>query len=530
MAMRGLLLLLAAAVCLSFVANVAEATFVCKECEKLANDILSTVESEQTYETLTEDLENICTTVLGAKPLQDLCIDAVDGIVEALQFTGQFLGKGWSAYGLCTMLNLCDYYCCILPYRPEQVHIATTGDPTEMVVSFVTGEPITPTVEWGLTNCVGNDGVSGEVIAEDCAFNNTAVGTSKTYTQAAWEGQLHTVTLTGLKPSTVYFYRVGDPAWDWSNHNFNFTTPPDVGSSTDPGEYHVIAFGDMGATDVSDANIFELQRRAQASEIDLIIHAGDISYADGFMYTWDSYMRKVEFFSAYVPYMPVDGNHEIFYNFTAYKHRFDNPGKQSRSNTNMYFSFDYGNAHFIGYSFEKEAGIAPDMKPPNGEQYVWLQQDLEWANAPENRTARPWIIMYGHRDLYCSNTGSSMMPCYIQAALYRSYIEDLINEYGVDLVVQAHVHDYERTLPVYNGTVTNTNYDNPSAPTYVVAGTGGNREGTTGDYPADPPAWSQFYSTKLGFGHITLTANSLHWQYYDTYDGQYIDEFTITKD
>lgn len=209
------------------------------------------------------------------------------------------------------MLDLCDYYCCILPYRPEQVHIATTGDPTEMVVSFVTGEPITPTVQWGLTNCVGDDSVSGEVVAVDCEFNNTATGTSKTYSQAAWQGQLHTVKLTGLKPSTVYYYRVGDPTWDWSTHNFNFTSPPELGSESDPGEYHVIAFGDMGATDVSDVNVFKLQQLAQASEIDLIIHAGDISYADGFQYTWDSYMRKVEFFSAYVPYMPVDGNHEI---------------------------------------------------------------------------------------------------------------------------------------------------------------------------------------------------------------------------
>lgn len=241
------------------------------------------------------------------------------------------------------------------------------------------------------------------------------------------------------------------------------------------------------------------------------------------------------------------------YNFTAYKYRFDNPGKECQSNTNMYFSFDYGNAHFIGYSFEKEAGFAPDMKPPDGEQYVWLKQDLEWASAPENRTARPWIIMYGHRDLYCSNVGGEYIPCYVQAATYRSYIEDLINEHGVDLVVQAHVHgkahslslcppsspptplaltqsvDYERTLPVYNNTVVSTDYNNPGAPTYVVAGTGGNREGTSTDYPDDPPAWSQFYSTKLGFGHITLTDSSLRWQFFDTYDGQYIDEFTITK-
>lgn len=30
-------------------------------------------------------------------------------------------------------------------------------------------------------------------------------------------------------------------------------------------------------------------------------------------------------------------------------------------------------------------------------QLEWMEQDLILANAPENRTERPWIIAYGHR-------------------------------------------------------------------------------------------------------------------------------------
>ena len=32
--------------------------------------------------------------------------------------------------------------------------------------------------------------------------------------------------------------------------------------------------------------------------------------------------------------------------------------------------------------------------------------------------------------------------------------EDLLYKYGVDMHLQAHVHSYERTWPVYNNTVT----------------------------------------------------------------------------
>jgi len=30
---------------------------------------------------------------------------------------------------------------------------------------------------------------------------------------------------------------------------------------------------------------------------------------------------------------------------------------------------------------------------------------MQEATAAENRSVRPWIILYGHRPMYCSNTG-----------------------------------------------------------------------------------------------------------------------------
>ena len=77
-------------ICASLLFGAAEATFVCKECEKLANDILAVAENNSTFATLRTDLENICTTVLDFKPAQELCIEAVDGIINDLQYTGQF--------------------------------------------------------------------------------------------------------------------------------------------------------------------------------------------------------------------------------------------------------------------------------------------------------------------------------------------------------------------------------------------------------------------------------------------------------
>ena len=161
------------------------------------------------------------------------------------------MGKGYSGYALCTMINVCDYYCCLMPYRPEQIHIASTGDPTQMVINFVTGEEITPTVEYGLVNCQPSSGPVGDMFItmigynpEVCNFTYSVIGTSSSMRTASWQGYLHTVLLSDLTPSTTYWYRVGDPFWDWSTHNFNFTTPPSLPLSPNS-RTRIIAFGGL---------------------------------------------------------------------------------------------------------------------------------------------------------------------------------------------------------------------------------------------------------------------------------------------
>jgi hypothetical protein len=75
-----------------------------------------------------------------------------------------------------------------------------------------------------------------------------------------------------------------------------------------------------------------------------------------------------------------------------------------------------------------------------------------------------------------------------------------------------------------------TNYNNPPAASYVVVGTGGNREGNSPtDEPTTDNSWSVTKNSDIGFGIMTLTNNSLNWQFFSSYDGIIADEFTITK-
>jgi hypothetical protein len=58
------------------------------------------------------------------------------------------------------------------PYKPEQIHLSLTNNPSEMVVSWISLEPASsPNVEFGL---------AGQ------PFTTTAAATISTYTVAGW--------------------------------------------------------------------------------------------------------------------------------------------------------------------------------------------------------------------------------------------------------------------------------------------------------------------------------------------------------
>ena len=196
-------------------------------------------------------------------------------------------------------------------------------------------------------------------------------------------------------------------------------------------------------------------------------------------------MEAIEPVASTVPYMTCPGNHESRYNFSHYKNRFSMPNYESTEN--LWYSFNLGPIHFVSYStesyFDYKKGKA--LNDTLERQYQWLKQDLETANRA--RSSQPWIIVQGHRPLYCTNWYNATTGCgpeqeqsrhgsYRPGAGNSFAVEPLFYKYGVDLWIGGHVHDYTRYWPVYdlevkNGTTDPSNpYHNPSATTYMTIG------------------------------------------------------------
>jgi len=167
---------------------------------------------------------------------------------------------------------------------------------------------------------------------------------------------------------------------------------------------------------------------------------------------------------------------------------------------NHYYSFNIDNVHFISINFDLVINY-PDLMPIF---LSWMEQDLISAN--EDRQLRPWIIVYTHRPLYCSDPDET--DCSQNHIRFHA-VDDLLFEYKVDLYVSGHVHTYERMFPIYNGTVypfenipidPDNNYMiNAQATIHIVQGRAGQKNDGTekGTYP--PSNWSCYISADYSF-------------------------------
>jgi hypothetical protein len=104
------------------------------------------------------------------------------------------------------------------------------------------------------------------------------------------------------------------------------------------------------------------------------------------------------------------------------------------SGTEHYFSFDYGQIHFISLD------SMTANRAPNGPMAMWLESDL--ASTPAR-----WIICFFHHPPYTKGSHDSDNVADSGGAMteMRTNILPILEAGGVDLVLAGHSHCYERS-------------------------------------------------------------------------------------
>ena len=291
---------------------------------------------------------------------------------------------------------------------------------------------------------------------------------------------LMSVTLHNLQPDTTYFYRVGA-----SPTVRTFTTAPPPGTEGFP--FAVAVFADVGQSIVSHRVISHIA----ASDARLVLLAGDVTYADGLGARWDAGMRLLEPLASTRLLAACAGNHEVergeaFLPFIA---RFPTPYTWSGSPTPLQYAFTSGPVQFI--VMNTYTGAAGMLR-----QAAWLRAVL----AGVDRDATPWIVAMCHAPFYSSYSNK----LYSKAGQpLRWAVEELLNSAGVDILVSGHVHAYERSHPVFNGTL------DACGITQLVVGDAGAYGGPHVGWAEPQPAWSAFRSATFGSGRLEF-ANATH--------------------
>ncbi len=199
--------------------------------------------------------------------------------------------------------------------------------------------------------------------------------------------------------------------------------------------------------------------------------------------------------------------------------------------TKEFYSFNYGNAHFVVMSTE----LLDEDEPRYEEQLNFLQSDLSKASSDPNVG---WIIVYFHKLTYASQvvTLDGSLHDRAEPAL-QTFHQLLFDKYDVDLVLQAHNHIYERSYPLrynkLNGpfitSFNMSNYSNPNGPVFVTVGTAG---APSYNFTEKDPYIAKQY---VGHGFLNVdiekakAATLLNVQFYPNEGIDDVDHFTIEK-
>ena len=410
------------------------------------------------------------------------------------------------------IVKVCTINCCGTPTAPEQVHI-NFANSTDWVGSM--------RATWATLLATPGAGVKWRALgAGRPSFAPEETRTVAPFKQGGWVGVIHSAVMTNLKSSTAYQYQVGSDASGWSQ-SFSFTTlPRSIGNAARP--LRVLGIADMGYGDASNDTVAQITRLVRgelgASMVpDFIAHPGDISYSDGNEQGWRWFNDKIQPFAARVPNLTTPGNHELYWNISAYKNFYGMSTPRAGHGVPddaMYYHQVVGSANF--FLMDSETWFDT---PHIGQRQVQWFKDVAAAHPT------PVKIALHHRPLYC--TGTPKLQCGLFAKILRLQAEALYAEQRVDLVVAGHMHEMERSWPLLEGRVARRNYTRPGAPVHYVNGAAGNREGNSRPHLDKP--WAAAGTRDVGFAMHVITDTSIETTFYRSSDMKVIDTFTIVK-
>ena len=331
----------------------------------------------------------------------------------------------------------------------------------------------------------------------------TVAAASEPLTTNLGSAHYHSATFTGLKPATLYAYRVGD-GQTWSEW-FQFRT---AAATAQP--FSFIYFGDAQNDIRSKWSRVIRSAWRDAPKAAFMIHAGDLINNAETDQEWGEWFGAGAWLNAMVPSIPVPGNHEMAGGDGVrrlshhWRPSFTLPQNGPAGLNESCFTLVYQGVRIIGLNSNES----------HAEQAAWLDDVL-------SKNKEKWVICTFHHPMFSTGKDRDNKEL-------RAQWKPILDKHRVDLVLQGHDHTYGRTgleTPVAAANAgTGANARDTFTGTVYVVSVSGPKMYNLQRHPFMP---RQAEGTQL-YQIIHVNGDKLGFEAY-TATGELYDAFTLTK-
>lgn len=317
---------------------------------------------------------------------------------------------------------------------------------------------------------------------------NSIMANEEKFTDYKVTTYLHSATLNELTPEKSYEYRVG-----YDNKRSDWKPLKTAG----PGKFKALIFPDSQSNDYNDWKKVAQAARNNHKDADFFINMGDLVDNGEDLVQWKAWFNSLEGVIDEIPGALVLGNHET-YNMDwkvrmpeAYLKLFSLPANGNATFQNQYYSFDYGDVHFVvlNTQIDEMSDFQPEVL---NAQLAWLEQDM--AN-----TQKTWKIVLMHKDVLTYEIKNRTNRTAGVSEIGKIFMP-LFDKYNIDVVLTAHLHTYRRRGHIYNFKPAK------QGPLYIVTGVAGNVR--YANFWIDHP-WDEFVAPQPETNnYLTLEATS----------------------
>ncbi|MEX2403884.1 MAG: metallophosphoesterase family protein [Balneolales bacterium] len=307
--------------------------------------------------------------------------------------------------------------------------------------------------------------------------------------------------LSALEPGSTYMYRVGHDDAGWSEW-IHFDLP-----QADPDSaLTFIYLGDPQNDLHSQWSRTIRQAYSAAPDASFLLYAGDLVNRGFNDHEWFDWYRAGDFVHRMIPSIMTPGNHEYDYpDLTPlWQTNFTLPDNGPEGDDEL-----YGACYYVDYPAVRI--ISLDGTTSENDSRLRAIQ-AEWLEEVLKATDKQWIILTLHQPFYSTKETRDNPQI-------REAYKDLLDEYGVDIVLQGHDHAYGRGM-------LDEEADGPGTTgTMYVVSVSGPKMYEIGD----EKSWmqKQLDNTQM-YQVITIDGDQLFFKSYTT-TGTLFDEFKLKK-